>query len=237
MAYEYCDKKRIPYRKCGKLIVAVENEEVPRLQSLYDRGRENGVADLRLLDSTQLRDIEPHCRGKVAIHSPSTGIVDWGRVTRAYGEDFKEMGGHVYTNFKVNRFSVNKTLRRGSEQYNVVTEAAGKPALTSQHVIACCGLYSDRVAVLSGCSPEPRIVPFRGEYLLLRPEKSHLVRGNIYPVPDPQFPFLGVHFTPRMDGEVWLGPNAVLALAREGYSATDFNWEDFKEILRFRYLQ
>jgi 2-hydroxyglutarate dehydrogenase len=237
MAYDYCDKKRIPYKKCGKLIVAVENEEVPRLQSLYDRGRENGVADLRLLDSRQLRDIEPHCTGKVAIHSPSTGIVDWGRVTRTYGEDFKEMGGHIYTNFKVNRFSVNKTSTKGSEHYNVVTAAAGKPVLTSQHVIGCCGLYSDRVAVLSGCSPEPRIVPFRGEYLLLRPEKRHLVRGNIYPVPDPQFPFLGVHFTPRMDGEVWLGPNAVLALAREGYSATDFNWEDFKEILRFRGLR
>jgi 2-hydroxyglutarate dehydrogenase len=135
----------------------------------------------------------------------------------------------------VTRFTADRKLN--SDDFKIGVHCSGKPSILACHVITCAGLYSDRIAQLSGCSAEPRIVPFRGEYLVLKPNKSHLVRGNIYPVPDPKVPFLGVHFTPRMDGSIWLGPNAILAFAREGYKMTDFNLKDFQEALSFRGLQ
>ncbi|KAK7458949.1 hypothetical protein BaRGS_00039080 [Batillaria attramentaria] len=242
MSYKYCDEHQIPYKKCGKLIVAVEPEEVPRLENLYKRGLENGVKDLRMVGPEEIKDIEPNCVGLKAIHSPHTGIVDWGLVTKYYGKQFEKQGGSVFTGFKVSALKQTKEGSAGSKEglkypVTVVGDSSKGQKLRCRYVITCGGLQSDKIALLSGCSSEPRIVPFRGEYLLLTPEKCNLVRGNIYPVPDPRFPFLGVHFTPRMDGSVWLGPNAVLAFRREGYGYFDINVPELFEALSFRGLR
>ncbi|XP_077123452.1 L-2-hydroxyglutarate dehydrogenase, mitochondrial isoform X2 [Ranitomeya variabilis] len=174
LLYGYCDLNRIPYKQCGKLIVAVRHQEIPRLQALYERGLQNSVPGLRIIDAKGIREKEPYCKGE-----------------------------EVYC----------------------------------KYVLTCAGLFSDRVSQISGCSAEPRIVPFRGDYLVLKPEKCYLVKGNIYPVPDPRFPFLGVHFTPRMDGNIWLGPNAVLAFKREGYRLCDLNARDFGEAVTYSGLR
>ncbi|XP_064621859.1 L-2-hydroxyglutarate dehydrogenase, mitochondrial-like isoform X2 [Lineus longissimus] len=233
LAYKYCDENKVPYKKCGKLIVAVDHEEVPRLDVLYDRGLKNNVRDLRVVGPDEIREIEPNCRGLKALHSPHTGIVDWGEVTKSYGRNFQAAGGDIHLNYNVKEF------RTTSDPDYPVDIISNKPDQTirCKHVLTCGGLYADRLAEKSGCNPEPRIVPFRGEYLLLKPEKCNLVNGNIYPVPDPQFPFLGVHFTPRMDGNVWLGPNAVLAFRREGYHMTDFKLGEFIDAISFRGLR
>lgn len=168
---------------------------------------------MKLIDASEIKKIEPFCRGIRAIHSPHTGIVDWAVVTESYGEDFKYFGGHIFKNFEVKNFSENTD----PEWPIVVTDKNGKK-LAAKYIFTCAGLQADKIANLTGNKNPPKIVPFRGEYLLLNPSKTHMVKGNIYPVPDPRFPFLGVHFTPRMDGSVWLGPNAVLAFKREGYS-------------------
>jgi len=242
MTYKYCDKHNIPYKKCGKLIVAVEPDEIPRLDGLMERGLKNGVKDLKMVDAEGIREIEPNCVGLKAIHSPNTGIIDWGEVTKFYGKQFEKMGGKIYTNFEVTKFSALPESEEGSQDGNsrpVVIEGKStqNPAITTSHVVTCGGLHSDKLAEKSGCDREPRIVPFRGEYLLLTPEKQDMVRGNIYPVPDPRFPFLGVHFTPRMDGSVWLGPNAVLAFKREGYGYTQISVPELAESLLFRGLR
>ncbi|XP_067681608.1 L-2-hydroxyglutarate dehydrogenase, mitochondrial-like isoform X1 [Haliotis asinina] len=242
LAYKYCDEHNVPYKKVGKLIVAVEPDEIPRLDKLYERGLENGVKDLRVLGPDDIKDIEPNCVGLKAIHSPNTGIVDWGVVTRDYGKTFEKLGGHVYTNYEVTKFDVSSESREGSTdglQYPVTISGKGShnAPLRCKYVVTCGGLQSDKLAEKSGCNREPRIVPFRGEYLELIPEKCDLVRGNIYPVPDPRFPFLGVHFTPRMDGNVWLGPNAVLAFKREGYGYTDINIPELADAISFRGLR
>ncbi|XP_037603111.1 L-2-hydroxyglutarate dehydrogenase, mitochondrial [Sebastes umbrosus] len=240
LAYEYCDKKELPYKKCGKLIVATEQEEIPRLQALYERGMKNNVRDLTIVDAKGIREREPYCRGIMALDSPYTGIVDWRMVALRYGQDFVEAGGTVVTESEVNDISMVKESPSGSTEgmkYPIaVTDKKGKE-VRCRYVLTCGGLYSDRLSQISGCSREPRIVPFRGDYLVLKPEKHYLVKGNIYPVPDPAFPFLGVHFTPRMNGDVWLGPNAVLAFKREGYKIYDFNVRDFVDALSFRGLQ
>ncbi|XP_074517643.1 L-2-hydroxyglutarate dehydrogenase, mitochondrial [Sebastes fasciatus] len=240
LAYEYCDKKELPYKKCGKLIVATEQEEIPRLQALYERGMKNNVRDLTIVDAKGIREREPYCRGIMALDSPYTGIVDWRMVALRYGQDFVEAGGTVVTESEVNDISMVKESPSGSTEgmkYPIaVTDKKGKE-VRCRYVLTCGGLYSDRLSQISGCSREPRIVPFRGDYLVLKPEKHYLVKGNIYPVPDPAFPFLGVHFTPRMNGDVWLGPNAVLAFKREGYKIYDFNVRDFVDALFFRGLQ
>lgn len=175
LVYNYLDQKKIPYKKCGKVIVAVTEEEIPRLKNLYIRACANKCKGIKMIGAEELKKIEPHCNGRMAIHSPNTGIVDWGRVARSYGEDFKLNGGKIFTGFEVNRFATDTEEKIHIHSKNEVT-------LKARHVITCCGLYSDRVAKLSGCSIEPKIVPFRGEYLLLNRNKSHLVNGNIYPV-------------------------------------------------------
>uniref|UniRef100_A0A3Q4GFB3 L-2-hydroxyglutarate dehydrogenase, mitochondrial n=1 Tax=Neolamprologus brichardi TaxID=32507 RepID=A0A3Q4GFB3_NEOBR len=236
LAYEYCEKKGLPYKRCGKLIVAVEQEEIPRLKALYERGMKNNVRDLTIVDGKGIRDREPYCRGIMALDSPYTGIVDWRMVALSYGTDFKEAGGTVVTEYEVNDISMIKESPAGSTEGNnfcIITFSQGNE-LRCRYVLTCGGLYSDRLSQISGCSREPRIVPFRGDYLVLKPEKNYLVKGNIYPVPDPRFPFLGVHFTPRMDGSIWLGPNAVLAFKREGYKVYDFSAQDFADALLFR---
>ncbi|CAL8288928.1 unnamed protein product [Gadus morhua 'NCC'] len=238
LAYDYCDRKGLPYKRCGKLIVAVDQEEVPRLRALYERGLQNNVRDLSILDAKGIR--EPYCRGVMALDSPYTGIVDWRRVALSYGADFEEAGGTVVTNYEVNDIAMANESAAGSSEglkYPIAIRAKKGEEVRCRYVLTCGGLHSDRLSQISGCSPEPRIVPFRGDYLVLKPDKHYLVKGNIYPVPDPRFPFLGVHFTPRMDGSIWLGPNAVLAFKREGYKLFDFNLRDFGDALSFRGLQ
>lgn len=222
--WAYCDKKRIPYRQVGKLIVATEPSELPRLESLMQRGVANGIEGLEMLDDAAIAQREPHCRGIQAIFSPVTGIVDYGAVARAFGDDIREMGGEIATNREVVGFE-----RRGASAL-VKTKAGDYEA---RYVITCGGLMADRLAKMAGGASDPKIVPFRGDYLILKPEKRYLVKGNIYPVPDPAFPFLGVHFTPRMNGDIWLGPNAVLAFAREGYNFTTINLPDLIESLTY----
>lgn len=240
LAYDYVEKKGIPYKRCGKLIVAVEREEIPRLNALYERGQKNNVRDLSIVDAKGIREREPYCRGLMALDSPYTGIVDWRLVSLTYGKDFQEAGGTVTTEFEASDIAmVTESPADSTEgmKYPIAIRSSKGEEVRCRYVLTCGGLYSDRLSQISGCSREPRIVPFRGDYLVLKPEKHYLVKGNIYPVPDPRFPFLGVHFTPRMDGSVWLGPNAVLAFKREGYRVLDFNIRDFADALSFRGLQ
>ncbi|XP_048830123.1 L-2-hydroxyglutarate dehydrogenase, mitochondrial [Brienomyrus brachyistius] len=240
LTYEYCEKKGIPYKRCGKLIVAVEREEIPRLNALYERGQSNNVRDLCIIDAKGIREREPYCRGLMAIDSPYTGIVDWHLVSLTYGRDFQAAGGTVITEFEAAGISSVPESPAGDTsgiKFPISVKSLKGDEVQCRYVLTCGGLYSDRLSEISGCSPEPRIVPFRGDYLVLKPEKHYLVRGNIYPVPDPRFPFLGVHFTPRMDGSVWLGPNAVLAFKREGYRPFDFDLWDSVDALSYRGLQ
>jgi len=224
LAWAYCEQKGIEYRQVGKLIVATDAGELDRLNDLMKRGSENGIENLEMLDERGIREREPHCTGIAAIYSPVTGIVDWSRVGLAYADDARTMGAEMFLNHEV----VGIARRNGT---NVLTTKNGE--IQAKYVITCGGLYSDRLAQMTGGKRDPKIVPFRGDYLILRPEKSSLVKGNIYPVPDPSFPFLGVHFTPRMDGSIWLGPNAVLAFAREGYSFFSINLRDLSESLLY----
>ncbi len=200
--YAFCDEHAIPYEKCGKLIVAVDPGELPRLEELERRGRENGVPGLRRVGAQELREIEPHATGVAALVSPETGIVDFGAVARKLGELLERDGAEVVTGAEV------VALRPG-----VVSLPGGD--IKAHRVIACAGTQSDVLAELDGGGPDPRIVPFRGAYLKLRPERRELVRGLIYPVPDPALPFLGVHLTRHADGEVLLGPTALLRITRD----------------------
>jgi L-2-hydroxyglutarate oxidase LhgO len=222
--WEYCDAKQIPYRNVGKLIVATEERELPLLEDLYQRGLANGISDLSLVDAEGIAEREPHCRGIKAIYSPVTGIIDYGAVSRSYAQDILSSGGEIQTGREVTSIE-----RRGG----VSLVRARNGEVEAKYAITCGGLQSDRLAKMTGGHPDPKIVPFRGDYLILRPEKRYLVKGNIYPVPDPSFPFLGVHFTPRMNGDIWLGPNAVLAFAREGYSFTTIDLPDLFETLTY----
>uniref|UniRef100_A0A8D0FBS7 L-2-hydroxyglutarate dehydrogenase, mitochondrial n=1 Tax=Strix occidentalis caurina TaxID=311401 RepID=A0A8D0FBS7_STROC len=237
LCYEYCDQKGIPYKRCGKLIVAVEQDEIPRLKALYERGLQNNVQDLKLIGAKEIKAKEPFCRGLMALDSPHTGIVNYKQVAQSYAEDFREAGGTILTDFEVTNMEMAKESSSESEdglKYPVIVRNSKGEEIYCQHIVTCAGLYSDRLSEISGCSPEPRIVPFRGDYLVLKPEKCYMVKGNIYPVPNPRFPFLGFHFTPRMDGSVWLGPNAVLAFKREGYRLFDFSTGDFLDAVTYR---
>jgi L-2-hydroxyglutarate oxidase LhgO len=221
--FAYCAEKGIPAERCGKVIVAADAAELPRLEELYRRGTANGVQGLEMVGPERLRELEPACVGVRALWSPATGIVDFGRVAAAYSGDIQESGGEVLLNHDVLRIS----RRAGA-----VTLHTRGGEVAARRVVACAGLHADRVARLTGGPVEPRIVPFRGDYWLLRPERRHLARNLIYPVPNPAFPFLGVHFTRRIsDGSVWLGPNAVLAFAREGYRRRDVVPADLVEAL------
>ena len=230
-SYEYFDKHKIPYKKCGKLVVATSEGQLGQLDNIIDRSTKNGV-NFEVVDADGIRQVEPNCRGVRAIHSPDTGIVDWGYVCRFYGKEFQGLGGTVKTNFEVNGIGSCTNTELGPEYKVTVTSKDGQQ-VHSKNLITCAGLYADKVAGISGGTKLPKIVPFRGDYLLLKPEKCDIVKGNIYPVPDPNFPFLGVHFTPRMDGSVWLGPNAFLAFKREGYNLTDFSAKEFYDSVTF----
>jgi L-2-hydroxyglutarate oxidase len=206
---EFCDAHGIGWERCGKVIVATDESEVPRLQALYERGTANGVAGLKLITAEEVREQEPHCRAVQGLLSPATGIVDYTRVTEAMAGLVRQRGAEILTGARV------RAIRRRAD--GLVMET-GQGPVPARHLINCAGLYSDRVAAMMGVRPEVQIVPFRGEYYMIRPERRSLVRNLIYPVPDPQFPFLGVHFTRTVHGDVEAGPNAVLAFAREGYT-------------------
>lgn len=220
----YCDEKGIPWDPCGKVIVATDASEIPRLEEIHRRGLANGVPGIRMIGAEELREVEPHVVGIQALLSPATGIVDFARVAHAYADDVREHGGEVRT-----RHGVTHIRRKGG--VSRLTTAGGE--IEARWVIACAGAWSDRVAALTGAPRVPRIVPFRGDYYILRPERRGLVRGNIYPVPDPRFPFLGVHFTPRMNGDLWLGPNAVLAFSRAGYRFRDVRPGDVADMVTY----
>jgi L-2-hydroxyglutarate oxidase len=221
----YCDEHRIPYDLCGKVVVATDDSELPRLAELQRRGEANGVAGLEVIGPERLRELEPHAAGIRALYSPRTGIVNYVAVAESFAADVKALGGEILLDRRV-------TGIRKVGPNAVVATSGG--AIETRFLITCAGLYSDRVAALSGAPSDPRIVPFRGDYYILRPERAGLVRSMIYPVPDPSFPFLGVHLTRRIEGGVWLGPNAVLAFAREGYSRLTINPSELLNVLAFR---
>ncbi len=220
----FCSEHGIAYEECGKLVVATRAEEVPRLEQLHQRGIANGVERLRMLDRDEFREVEPHCEGLKALQVPSTGIVDYVAVAQKYAELIERSGGEIACKAEVNGF-----CRDGQE--NVVESTAG--AFRAAYVINCAGLYSDHIAKLAGAEIDLQIIPFRGEYYEIRPERRYLVKNLIYPVPDPRFPFLGVHFTRRVNGSVEAGPNALLALRREGYSGTSPDLSEAAEIVLY----
>jgi L-2-hydroxyglutarate oxidase len=220
----FCQENEVPYEICGKLVVAAEETERPRLQDLLDRGRQNGLKGLALLSPPQMREIEPHVGGIAAVRVPQEGIVDYPRVCRVLRDKVSQGAGRVLTQAKV----LNLELKAGRWR---IRSAAGE--FEADFLINCAGLHCDRILQMAGGTREVRIIPFRGEYFKLKPEREFLVRHLIYPVPDPRFPFLGVHFTRLIHGGIEAGPNAVLAFAREGYRKTDINLPDVFDAVSF----
>lgn len=218
---EYCAQRRLPYDECGKLVVAVTEADLERLYALHARADVNAVPGLRRISGDEIKEIEPHATGLAALHSPRTAITDFVQVARSYADDIVNAGGEIRLGFPVSRI----TSSGGKLEVE-----SGDAALSVNRLVVCSGLHSDAVAGLAGDSAEPRIIPFRGEYLRVLPHKADRVRGLIYPVPDPRYPFLGVHFTRMVSGDVEIGPNAVLALAREGYRWRDIRPRDLRDI-------
>jgi L-2-hydroxyglutarate oxidase LhgO len=246
---EYCRDRKVDYRECGKVVVAVDHSELGRLADIAKRADANGVPGTVMLDPDGLRAVEPHTRGVAALHSPTTAIVDFTAMARALRDEIVDGGGMVRTGAEVvavDDGAAGVTLRlkvRGTGRvkpngtHSTAHKADGTVAAVTEQVgpfdllIACAGLQADLVAALTGEDPSPQIVPFRGDFWMLRPERRDLVRGLIYPVPDPRYPFLGIHLTKRVDGNVLVGPNAVLATAREGYTASTVRGADLRQTL------
>jgi L-2-hydroxyglutarate oxidase LhgO len=221
---EFCAEHGVPYEICGKVIVAVTQAELPHLDRIYDRGQQNGVR-CELIGPERLKELEPHAAGIKAVHVPEAGIVNFREVCRKLAELVTARGGEV-------RCGAQATSIHENGQSIAIETTAG--TFTADYLVTCSGLQSDRVARLTGVRPEAKIVPFRGEYYELKHDAEHLCRNLIYPVPDPAFPFLGVHFTRMIQGGIECGPNAVLAFAREGYRKSDINLGDLAETLAFR---
>jgi (S)-2-hydroxyglutarate dehydrogenase len=220
--YEYCEQRGIATERCGKVIVATDRSELDRLDELERRGKANGVPGLTRIDAAGIEALEPHARGVAGLHSPNTGIADFPAVAQAYASDILEAGGTVATGCEVQDVTVDgRSLR--------LTHSHG--ATEATNAVFCAGAWADRLAVAAGADPDPRIVPFRGAYLRLAPERRHLVRSLIYPVPDPSLPFLGVHLTKHIGGEVLIGPTALMAGARDAYSLTTIHREDLRDTL------
>src|SRR5438132_125932 len=226
----FCERRGIAFEPVGKLVVALNEAELPRLTSIKERALANGVEGLEEVDRQRIREIEPEAAGIHALWSPRTGIVDFRAVALAIAEEVATAGGTIHTS----RAVLGIEERPGEL---IVRTSLGE--VVAGGIVACAGLHADRVAALTGTqdASAPRIVPFRGDYYTLKPAARHLVRGLIYPVPDPRFPFLGVHFTKRIDGNVWAGPNAVLAFAREGYRRRDLNLGQLAGVLGYRGFQ
>ncbi|MDR3708795.1 MAG: L-2-hydroxyglutarate oxidase [Capsulimonadaceae bacterium] len=225
---EFALERGIPFKEVGKLIVAVDDAGLASLDSLWQRAQANGVPGAELVGPEQIKEHEPHAAGRAGIWSPKTAIIDYTAVTQAYADDIRNAGGEIVTGAKV------VDIESDSSGFFVTTTQGEYEGKT---LVNCAGLYSDRIALMMGVEPYVRIVPFRGEYYTLKPECTSLVNGLIYPVPDPQFPFLGVHFTRSVHGSVEAGPNAVLALAREGYGKFDISIEETSQTLRWRGFQ
>ena len=222
--YEYCERNEIPIERCGKVILATEPSELPRLDELQRRGLANGLQDLRLIDKADIEELEPHARAIAGLHSPSTGIVDFSAVAHAYARDILQAGGTIATGCEVTATTAGAhTLRIAYSRG--VTETG--------QAIFCAGAWSDRLAVAGGSPADPRIVPFRGAYLRLSPSHRHLLRSLIYPVPDPSLPFLGVHLTRTINGEVLIGPTALIAGARDAYDLTTLRRSDLLDTLQW----
>jgi len=224
----FCSEHNIPHEVCGKLVVAVNESELPRLRALHERGQQNGLQGLTLLQPEQMREIEPHVGGVAALHVPQEGIVDYPGVCEALAKKLSAQGARVILRAKTTAF-------RSTATGWLAETTAGD--YEGDFLVNCAGLHCDRVSELAGEKREVRIVPFRGEYYKIKSEREFLVRNLIYPVPDPQFPFLGVHFTRLIHGGIEAGPNAVLALAREGYRKTDINLRDLCDALSFSGLR
>lgn len=218
----FCRQHHVPFELCGKVIVATEQHELPLLENLYQRGLQNGLNQIRRITPDEIKSYEPYVAGLAGIHVPYTGIVDYKRVAERYGELIRAQGGEIFLGQKVTG------LQESSNTLEVVT---ADRTFATRLLINCAGLYSDKIAALSFPQLNVRIVPFRGEYYKLRPEKEYLVRTLIYPVPDPNFPFLGVHFTRMARSGVEAGPNAVLAFSREGYTKSNINLRELGETL------
>jgi (S)-2-hydroxyglutarate dehydrogenase len=221
---DFCEQHEIAFERCGKLIMASHEEELPRMETLFERGKANGVEGLEMVGPERIAEIEPHVSAIKALWSPATAIVDFSAITREYAKQLTEAGGTLQLNTRVTGITPR------ADSVVIQTDQGEREA---RHLINCAGLHSDRIARLMGVEIDLQIVPFRGEYYTLRKEREHLVKGLIYPVPDPDLPFLGVHFTRNVKGYVEAGPNAVLATAREGYRKRDLNIRDFSETLGF----
>ena len=223
---DYCEEQGVPYRLTGKLIVATERRELGRLEELERRARANGLAGLRLLERGSLREVEPHVTGVAGLHVPESGLVDFRLVADALLREHEAGGGAV---------CLSTPVRSLAETARGVRVETARGAVEARVAVACAGVHSDRLALASGTRADGvAIVPFRGSYFALAPEPAERCRGLIYPVPDPGLPFLGVHVNRRPDGSVWVGPNAVLALAREGYSRRDFDARDVRDVVTSR---
>lgn len=219
---QFCDKNSIQYDLCGKIIVATEKEELASLTTILERGIANGLEGIKKISTQEIKEIEPHCAGIEGLWVPQTGIIDYVAVSKKYAELFENLGGEIQFNQKV----------KGIENHNdVIIIQTETSEFQTQKVVNCAGLYSDKVAKMTDKNVDVQILPFRGEYFSIKQEKEHLVKNLIYPVPNPNFPFLGVHFTRMINGGVEAGPNAVLAFAREGYTNKTINWKELKETL------
>lgn len=216
----FCDENQIPYELSGKIIVALNEDEVEKLDVLYQRGLENKLEGLKILTKEQIKEYEPHCNGIKGVFVPQTGIVNYKLVALKYAENFQKLGGEIKTGERVTAIV--------AEEGNVEIKTLNS-SYHSTLFINCAGLFSDKLAAMAGQNLDVRIIPFRGEYYSIKPEKASLVKNLIYPVPDPNFPFLGVHFTRRITGEIEAGPNAVFAFKREGYKKSDINFKDIWE--------
>jgi len=233
---EYCQDRGLPYQECGKLVIALHPGEERRLASIHERALANNVPDVRLIGRSEMAELEPHAVGSRALHSPKAAIVDFVAIARTFAEDVRRDGGRVCTGTRVD------AIQTGGDGV-VVATAAGR--FRFDRLVLCAGLYADVLAERCGDDPDPRIVPFRGDYMALRRDRTDLVRGLIYPVPDPRYPFLGVHLTRTVGGGVLLGPNAILAFAREGYTLATLHrrelwmtlaWPGFRTVARRHWL-
>ncbi len=228
MLLDFCDAEGIPYDLCGKIVVATKTDELPQLDTLYERGQQNGLGGLRKLSRAEMREIEPHVNGVAGMFVPQTGIIDYKQVSDKYAEKFRVLGGEIRLGERVEQVTPDR--RTAGNSLSIVVTDKGR--YETKLVVNCAGLYSDKIAQLTQREAVGvRIVPFRGEYYKIRPEKQYLVKNLIYPVPDPNFPFLGVHFTRMIHGGVEAGPNAVLAFQREGYTKSDVNLKELYETL------
>ena len=226
---QFCEENEIPFEITGKVVVATKEDQLPQLNRLLERGLQNGLEGVRSISMEELKELEPYCQGLGALHVPQTGIVDYKRVALAYEKNFKALGGVVFSNHKVLNI---KDLN------NNITIITSSEEISTKIVINCAGLYADKVAGMLEKDPLPiRIIPFRGEYFKIKKEREYLVKNLIYPVPDPNFPFLGVHFTRMKKGGVEAGPNAVLAFKKEGYKKTDFDLKEFMDAVTWPGLQ